>query len=102
MSKGGYLGGSSVVGFSGSFTGTRAKKLSQASNVAAHLTQKAKRDEARKAASATGRKKKPALSKAERQAENEARAKLRDAPREVIVEHRANGEIVSARTVRRS
>ena len=102
MSKGGYLGGSSIVGFGGSFTGTRATKLAQACDVDAHLTQKSKRDAARKIAEPAGKKKKVHLSKIERRAENEARKKFRDAPTEVTVEYRVCGEIVSSKTIHRS
>lgn len=101
MSKGGYLGGSSVVGFSGSFTGRKGQKLVQATDVDAHLTQKSARDAAREAVSGK-RKKRRSSPKSERLAENEARKHYREAPTEVVVEHRSQGEIVEVRTVHRS
>jgi hypothetical protein len=62
MGKGAYLGGSTVVGFSGSFTGKRGGRLTQATELDAHLTQKKARDEARKLAERPKRRRKKAAS----------------------------------------
>jgi len=102
MSKGSYLGGHSVVGFSGTFLGRKREKLVQATDLDPHLTQKEARNNARKAAGKGGKKKKIHLSKAEKKAENQARKQYRKAPKEVIVEHLRQGEVISTRTIKRS
>jgi hypothetical protein len=71
MSKGNYIGGHSVVGFSGTFLGQKHTKLVQATEVDSHLTEKKRREAARKiseprpkkkAITKTKSKNKPALS----------------------------------------
>ena len=93
MSKGGYLGGSTVIG------GGRSWHVEPRSP--ADLERDRQEEEARKAAR-KARKKPVRTPKAERRAENEARKKFREAPKDVIVEHKIDGEIVSSRTVQRS
>jgi len=103
MGKGGYNGGSSVVGFEGSFTGSHGTRLIHATDVDAHRTKEA-RNAARAAAGRTSRKSKVTtkLTKTERQAEALARKNFGEAPAEVVVEHRVKGTVVRRRTVRRS
>ncbi len=47
MGKGTYLGGSTVVGFSGTFTSKRSRRLTQATEIDVHSAQKQTRDAAR-------------------------------------------------------
>jgi len=102
VGKGGYNGGSSLVGFRGSFTGAGRKGLVHATDLNAHRTKQA-RNAARAAAGRTKPKNKPAkLTKAERQAEALARKNYREATAEVVVEHRVGGEIVRRREIKRS
>ncbi|MBY0282807.1 MAG: hypothetical protein K2W81_02440 [Sphingomonas sp.] len=100
MGKGSYLGGSSVISFAGAFTGASPNKLTQATNVDAHLSQKEKRDRARTLA--TGEKKKLQISNAEKKAAKRAREKYKQADKTVVVEHRRGGEIVATRTIKQS
>lgn len=93
MSKGSYLGGSTVIGGGRSW---HVEPRSPADQERDRLEQEA-RNAARKA-----RKKIPSTPKAERKAENEARKKFREAPKDVIVEHIMDGQIVSKRTIQRS
>jgi len=100
MSKGGYHGGSTVVGFGGAFAGSPSIKLTRATDVDAHLSQKGKRDQARKLA--TGKKVKAKVSKAQKTAEKRQREEYKKADKTVVVEHRRAGEIVATRTIKRS
>lgn len=95
MSRGGYLGGSSVVGFNGSFTGERRNRLDRVIDVDAHLNKKSQ-------SNTTNSKRPKKLSKEERAAENLARRNYREADRTVVVEERTGGQIVSRRTIERS
>ena len=48
MGKGGYNGGSSTVGFRGSFTGVRSSKLMLATDVDAHLKKRVRNEATKK------------------------------------------------------
>ena len=93
MSKGGYLGGSTVIG------GGRSWQVEPRSP--ADRERDRQDEEARKAV-LKARKKVPRTPKAERRADNEARKRFREAPKEVLVEHKIGNEIVSTRTIKRS
>lgn len=104
MGKGGYNGGSSVVGFGGSFTGAPRRKLSSAIDLDAHQSM-GKRDAARETAGRTPKGKAgkgSKLTKAERKADALARQSYKAAPRQVEVEHRLEGVVVHRRVVERS
>ena len=60
VGRGSYLGGGSVVGFGGSFTGTRNSKLVRSTEIDPHLTQKKGRDDARNLATKPKKDKKSA------------------------------------------
>lgn len=93
MSKGSYLGGSTVIGGGHSW---HVEPRSPADQERDRLE-----EEARKAAR-KARKKPIRAPKAERRAKNEARKRFREAPKAVLVEHKVDGEIVSTRTIKRS
>jgi hypothetical protein len=101
MSKGDGGGVNIVFGGHGlPATGEKRRKLTQATEIDAHLTQKF----ARNAAQAKLKKEqvRSRASKAEQQADKLARARYREAPKEVIVEQRVGGEVQSTRKIKRS
>ncbi|MEG3153474.1 hypothetical protein [Sphingomonas sp. RB1R13] len=100
MSKGGYNGGSTLVGFGGAFSGAQKKKLAHATNVDAHHNKQA-RNLARSAADRMLPKIKVAtkLTKSERKAEALARKKFRETQADVVVEHRVKGIVATRRTI---
>lgn len=101
MSKGDGGGVAIRFGYHGlSVSGEKRPKLTQAIDIDCHLNKKRLRDEAR--AKVGKPKKRPKLPKAERQAENEARKRYREGPKEVVVVQRVGGEIKSVRKIERS
>jgi hypothetical protein len=93
VSKGSYLGGSTVIGGGHSW---HVEPRSPADQERDRLEEMARK------AALKARKRIPQTPKAERRAENEARKKFSEASKDVIVEHMIDGEIVSTRTIQRS
>ena len=94
MRKGGYSGGSTLIGFGRPwFVEPRS---------AAEIAKQREAEVAKLAAEKKAARKKFHPSKAEQKADHDARQKYRDAPKEVEVEVRAGGVVVGRRTVKRS
>lgn len=103
MSKGDGGGVSIQFGaFGQNATGEPRPRLTRATNLDSHLTEKAERDRARKKSKGKLKSKKNKLTAEQRKAENDARKNFRSAPKDVAVEHRENGRTVATRTVKRS
>lgn len=93
MSKGSYLGGSTVIGSGHPW---HVEPRSPADQERDRLE-----EEARKAAR-KARKKPIYAPAAERRADKAARKQFCEGPKEVLVEHKVAGKIVSTRTIKRS
>ena len=101
MSKGDGGGVAIRFGYHGlPVSGEKRPKLTQAIEIDCHLNKKRLRDEAR--AKVEKPKKRPKVSKAERKAENEARKRYREGPKEVVVVRQVGGEIKSVRKIKRA
>ena len=101
MSKGDGGGVAIRFGYHGlQVSGEKRPKLTQAIEIDCHLNKKRLRDEAR--AKVGKPKKKPKPSKLERQAENEARKRYREGPKDVVVVRQVGGEIKSVQKIKRS
>ena len=94
MGKGGYRGGSTLIGF--------GKPWFVEPRSATEVEKEREAEAAKLAADKKAARKKLYPSKAERKADRDARQQYRDAPKEVEVEHRAAGVIVGKRIIKRS
>lgn len=101
MSKGDGGGVAIRFGYHGlPVSGEKRPKLTQAIEIDCHLNKKRLRDEAR--GKVEKPKKRPKVSKAERKAENDARKRYRESPKEVVVVRQVGGEIKSVRKIERA
>lgn len=101
MSKGDGGGINIVFGRHGlPATGEKRRKLTQATEIDAHLTQKFARNAAQAKLKKAQARSHP--SKTEQQADKQARKHYREGPKEVIVEHRVGGQVQLTRKIKRS